>query len=241
MTVSKEAKYLQDFKANTKNSTFLGIIQTRETDKLYLYFRVRPDYTWADVTLIIPVDELSNADELNAKLKPLVQNWKAQGHGNYITSGLYYGYTCIDKDDKAKLRQFLVTKFEHVIAQVADVGAILELHDNRNVRPKIQTELNGLVTMGPFQITDFITFKRDHPYNYYKGFENFDSKPFTITTNYFGQDRATSRMLITKDNGDTFTIKAGDFKTAWKHVERIDEVEASADEVETSSNMTFDL
>lgn len=30
MTVSKEAKYLQEFKANTKNSTFLGIIQTRE-------------------------------------------------------------------------------------------------------------------------------------------------------------------------------------------------------------------
>ena len=238
MTVSKEAKYLQEFKANTKNSTFLGIIQTRETDKLYLYFRVRPDYTWADVTLIIPVDELANADELNAKLKPLVQNWKAQGHGDYITSGLYYGYTCIGKDDKAKLRQLLVTKFDHVIAQVADVDAILELHDNRNVRPRIQTELNGLVTMGPFLITDFITFKRDHPDCYYKGFDNFDSKPFTITTNYFGQDRATSRMLVTKDNGDTFTIKAGDFKMAWKYVERIEEVEQEEVEPVTTS---FDL
>ena len=238
MTVSKEAKYLQEFKANTKNSTFLGIIQTRETDKLYLYFRVRPDYTWADVTLIIPVDELANANELNAKLKPLVQNWKAQGHGDYITSGLYYGYTCIDKDDKAKLRQLLVTKFDHVIAQVADVDAILELHDNRNVRPRIQTELNGLVTMGPFLITDFITFKRDHPDCYYKGFDNFDSKPFTITTNYFGQDRATSRMLVTKDNGDTFTIKAGDFKMAWKYVERIEEVEQEEIEVTTTN---FDL
>ena len=39
MTVSKEAKYLQDFKATTKNSTFLGIIQKSNTDKLYLDFR----------------------------------------------------------------------------------------------------------------------------------------------------------------------------------------------------------
>lgn len=239
MTVSKEAKYLQEFKANTKNSTFLGIIQTRETDKLYLYFRIRPDYTWADVTLSIPVDELANADELNAKLKPLVQNWKAQGHGNYITSGLYYGYTCIDKDDKAKLRQLLVTKFDHVIAQVADVDAILELHDNRNVRPRIQTELNGLVTMGPFQITDFIAFKQSWSYNHLKDLKNFDSKSFTITTNYFGQDRASSRLLVTKDNGDTFIIKAGDFKASWKYVERIDEKETTVDEKETTT--TFEL
>ena len=240
MAVSKEAKYLRDFKANTKNSTFLGIIQTRNTDRLFLDFRIRPDYTWADVTLSIPVDELANADELNQKLKPLVQTWKAQGHGDYITSGLYYGYPYIDKDDKAKLRQLLVTKFDHVIAQVADVDAILELHDNRNVRSRIQTELNGLVTMGPFQITDFITFKRDHPYNYYKGFENFDSKPFTITTNYFGQDRATSRMLVTKDNGDTFTIKAGDFKMAWKHVERIEEVDDPVQE-DSGKPVSFEL
>lgn len=240
MAVSKEAKYLREFKANTKNSTFLGVIQTRNTGELFLDFRIRPDYTWADVTLTIPVDELANADELNQKLKPLIQTWKAQGHGNYITSGLYYGYSCIDKEDKAKLRQLLVTKFDHVIAQVTDVDAILELHDNRNVRSRIQTELNGLVTMGPFRITDFITFNSDHPYTYYKSFDNFDSKPFTITTNYFGQDRATSRMLVTKDNGDTFIIKAGDFKTAWKYVERIEEVEATADEVETS-NMTFNL
>lgn len=237
MTVSKEAKYLREFKANTKNSTFLGVIQTRETDKLYLYFRVRPDYTWADVTLIIPVDELANADELNAKLKPLVQNWKAQGHGDYITSGLYYGYTCIDKVD-AILRQLLVTKFDHVIAQVADVDAILELHDNRNVRPRIQTELNGLVTMGPFQITDFSAFKQSYPYNSYKNFENCDSKPFTITTNYFGQDRASSRLLVTKDNGDTFIIKAGDFKTSWKYVERVEEKENEEVEPVTTS---FDL
>lgn len=238
MTVSKEAKYLQDFKANTKNSTFLGIIQARETNKLFLYFRIHPDYTWADVTLVIPVDDLANADELNQKLKPMVQAWKAQGHGNYIISGLYYGYPCIDKDDKAKLRKLLVTKFDHMIAQVTDVDAILALNDNRNVRPRIQTELNGLVTMGPFQITDFITFKRDYPECYYKGFDNFDSKPFTITTNYFGQERATSRMLVTKDNGDTFTIKAGDFKNAWRHVEHIDEVEA--EEIEEST-ISFDL
>ena len=235
MTVSKEAKYLREFNANTKNSTFLGVIQTRNTGELFLDFRIRPDYTWADVTLTIPVDELANADELNAKLKPLVQNWKAQGHGDYITSGLYYGYPYIDKEDKAKLRQLLVTKFDYVIAQVADVDAILELHDNRNVRPRIQTELNGLVTMGPFLITDFITFKRDHPYNYYKGFDNFDSEPFTITTNYFGQDRATSRMLVTKDNGNTFIIKAGDFKTAWKYVERVEKKETEEVEPITTS------
>lgn len=206
---------------------------------MYLYFRVRPDYTWADVTLIIPVDELANANELNAKLKPLVQNWKAQGHGNYITSGLYYGYTCIDKDDKAKLRQLLVTKFDHVIAQVADVDAILELHDNRNVRPRIQTELNGLVTMGPFQITDFIAFKQSWSYNHLKDLRNFDNEPFTITTNYFGQDRASSRLLVTKDNGDTFIIKAGDFKASWKYVERIVEEETPVEKKETTT--TFEL
>lgn len=240
MTVSKEAKYLRDFKANTKNSTFLGIIQKSNTDKLFLDFRIRPDYTWADVTLSIPVDELANADELNQKLKPLVQTWKAQMHYSHVAGGLYYYYPHIDKEDKAKLRQLLVTKYDRVIAQVADVDAILESHDNRNVRPRIQTELNGLVTMGPFQITDFITFRRDHPDCYYKGFDNFDSKPFTITTNYFGQDRASSRMLVTKENGDTFIIKAGDFKTAWKYVERIDEVETTVDDIETSS-MAFDL
>lgn len=240
MTVSKEAKYLQEFKANTKNSTFLGVIQKSNTGKLFLDFRIRPDYTWADVTLSIPVDELANADEFNQKLKPLVQTWKTQKRYSHISGGLYYYYPHIDKEDKAKLRQLLVTKFDRVIAQVADVDTVLELHDNRNVRPRIQTELNGLVTMGPFQITDFITFKRDHPDKYYKGFDNFDSKSFTITTNYFGQDRATSRMLVTKDNGDTFTIKAGDFKTAWKHVERIDEKETTADEIETDT-MAFEL
>lgn len=240
MTVSKEAKYLQEFKANTKNSTFLGVIQKSNTDKLFFDFRIRPDYTWADVTLSIPVDELANVDELNQKLKPLVQTWKAQRHYSHISGGLYYYYPHIDKDDKAKLRQLLVTKFDHVITQVADVDAILELHDNRNVRPKIQTELNGLVTMGPFQITDFSAFKQSYPYNSYKNFENLDSEPFTITTNYFGQDRASSRLLVTKDNGDIFIIKAGDFKTAWKYVERVDEVETTVDEVKTS-NMTFDL
>lgn len=203
-------------------------------------FRIRPDYTWADVTLSIPVDELANVDELNQKLKPLVQTWKTQRHYSHVAGGLYYYYPHIAKEDKAKLRQLLVTKYDRVIAQVADVDAILELHDNRNVRPRIQTELNGLVTMGPFQITDFITFRRDHPDCYYKGFDNFDSKSFTITTNYFGQDRATSRMLVTKENGDTFIIKAGDFKTAWKYVERIDEVETTVDDIETSS-MAFDL
>lgn len=238
MTVSKEAKYLQEFKVTTKNSTFLGVIQKSNTDKLFLDFRIRPDYTWADVTLSIPVDELANADELNQKLKPLVQTWKAQGHGNYITTGLYYGYPCFDKEDKAKLRQLLVTKFDHVIAQVADVDAILELHDNRNVRPRIQTELNGLVTMGPFQITDFSAFTQGPAYKHFKGIDNFDSEPFTITTNYFGQDRATSRMLVTKANGNTFIIKAGDFKTAWKYIERIEEAEPVETEASTTS---FDL
>lgn len=42
-------------------------------------------------------------------------------------------------------------------------------------------------------------------------------------------------MLVTKDNGDTFTIKAGDFKTAWKHVERIEEVEQEEIEVTTTN------
>lgn len=235
MTVSKEAKYLQEFKANTKNSTFLGIIQKSNTDKLFLDFRIRPDYTWADVTLTIPVDELANADELNQKLKPLVQTWKTQRHYSHVAGGLYYYYPHIDKEDKAKLRQLLVTKFDHVIAQVSDVDAILELHNNRNVRPRIQTELNGLVTMGPFQITDFIAFKQSYAYNSYKNFENCDSKSFTITTNYFGQDRALSRLLVTKDDGDTFTIKAGDFKTAWKYVERVEEKENEEVEPVTTS------
>lgn len=202
---------------------------------------IRLDYTWQDVNLYIPVNELNNAEDLNEKLKPLITALKNNNSYEHILHGYLYVYQNMDKTDKAKFSQLLVTKFEHVISLIADVDVILELHDNRNARPEIHKELNGLVTMGPFQITDFITFKRDYPSHYYKSFDDFDSKPFTITTNYFGQDRATSRMLITKDNGDTFTIKAGDFKTAWKHVERIDEVEAPADEVETSSNMTFDL
>lgn len=240
MTVSKEAKYLQEFKANTKNSTFLGIIQKSNTDKLFLDFRIRPDYTWADVTLSIPVDEFANVDELNQKLKPLVQTWKTRRHYSHVLGGLYYYYPHLDKEDKAKLRQLLVTKFEHVISLIADVDAILELHDNRNARPEIHKELNGLVTMGPFQITDFIAFTQSWSYSHLKDFDSFDSEPFTITTNYFGQDKATSRMLVTKDNGDTFIIKAGDFKPAWEYVERVEEKETTVEEVETS-NMTFDL
>lgn len=235
MTVSKEAKYLQEFKANTKNSTFLGVIQKSNTDKLFLDFRIRPAYTWADVTLSIPVDELANADELNQKLKLLVQTWKAQRHYSHISGGLYYYYPHLDKEDKAKLRQLLVTKFDRMITQVADVDAILELHDNRNVRPRIQTELNGLVTMGPFQITDFSAFKQSWAYEHYKGFETFDDESFTITTNYFGQDRASSRLLVTKDNGDTFIIKAGDFKPAWKYIERVEEKETEEVEPVTTS------
>ena len=238
MAVSKEANYLQEFKANTKNCKFRGIIQNKHTNDLSLYFMIRLDYTWQDVNLYIPVNELNNAEDLNEKLKPLITALKNNNLYEHILHGYLYVYQNIDKEDKAKLRQLLVTKFDHVIAQVADEDAILELHDNRNVRPRIQTELNGLVTMGPFQITDFITFKCDHPYNYYKGFENFDSKPFTITTNYFGQDRATSRMLVTKADGDTFIIKAGDFKTAWKYVERVEEKETEEVEVSTTS---FDL
>lgn len=45
MTVSKEAKYLQAFKANTKNCKFKGIIQNKYTNDLSLYFMIRLDYT----------------------------------------------------------------------------------------------------------------------------------------------------------------------------------------------------
>lgn len=240
MTVSKEANYLQEFKANTKNCKFRGIIQNKYTNDLSLYFMIRLDYTWQDVNLYIPVNELSNASKLNAQLKFMITALKNNNLYEHVLDGYLYAYQNMDKDDKAKLRKLSVTKFEHVISLIADLDAILDLHDNRYVRLRIREELNGLVTMGPFQITDFITFKRDHPSNYYKGFESFDNKPFTITTNYFGQERATSRMLVTKDNGDTFTIKAGDFKTAWQQVERIDKVETKEAEVETG-NMTFDL
>lgn len=240
MAVSKEANYLQEFKANAKNCKFKGIIQNKHTNDLSLYFMIRLDYTWQDVNLYIPVNELNNAEVLNSKLNRLIAILRNNNSWEHILNGYLYVYQNIDKDDKAKLRKLSVTKFEHVISLIADLDAILDLHDNRNARPKIREELNGLVTMGPFQITDFITFKRDHPSNYYKGFESFDNKPFTITTNYFGQERATSRMLVTKDNGDTFTIKAGDFKTAWQQVERIDKVETKEAEVETG-NMTFDL
>lgn len=240
MAVSKEANYLQEFKASTKNCKFKGIIQNKQTNDLSLYFMIRLDYTWQDVNLYIPVNELNNADELNGKLNPLITALKNNNSYEHILNGYLYVYQNIDKETKAKLRKLLVTKFEHVISLIVDLDAVLDLHDNRYVRLGIREELNGLVTMGPFQITDFMTFKRDHPSNYYKGFESFDNKPFTITTNYFGQDRATSRMLVTKDNGDTFTIKAGDFKTAWKHVERIEEKETTADEIETDT-MAFEL
>ena len=240
MTVSKEANYLQEFKADTKNCKFKGIIRSKYTNDLSLYFMICLDYTWQDVNLYIPVNELNNAEVLNRKLNHLIVTLKNNNSYEHILNGYLYVYQNIDKEAKAKLRQLLVTKFEHVISLIADVDAILELHDNRNARPEIHKELNGLVTMGPFQITDFSAFKQSYPYNSYKNFENLDSEPFTITTNYFGQDRATSRMLVTKDNGDTFTIKAGDFKTAWRHVERIEEVETTVEEVKTS-NMAFDL
>lgn len=238
MTVSKEANYLQEFKADTKNCKFKGIIRNKYTNDLSLYFMIRLDYTWQDVNLYIPVNELNNAEDLNRKLNHLIVTLKNNNSYEHILDGYLYVYQNIDKEAKAKLRQLLVTKFEHVISLIADVDAILELHDNRNARPEIHKELNGLVTMGPFQITDFIAFKQSYPYNSYKNFENCDSKPFTITTNYFGQDRASSRLLVTKDNGDTFTIKAGDFKMAWKYVERIEEVEQEEIEVTTTN---FDL
>lgn len=238
MTVSKEANYLQEFKADTKNCKFKGIIRSKYTNDLSLYFMIRLDYTWQDVNLYIPVNELNNAEVLNRKLNHLIVTLKNNNSYEHILNGYLYVYQNIDKEAKAKLRQLLVTKFEHVISLIADVDAILELHDNRNARPEIHKELNGLVTMGPFQITDFIAFKQSYPYNSYKNFENCDSKPFTITTNYFGQDRASSRLLVTKDNGDTFTIKAGDFKMAWKYVERIEEVEQEEIEVTTTN---FDL
>lgn len=240
MAVSKETKYLQEFKATRQNCKFRGIVQNKLTNALSLYFMIRMDYTWQDVNLLIPVSALSKADELNDKLAPLVSAWKSQGHFDYITSGVYYGYPVIDKDDKARLRQLLVTKFEYVISLIADLDAILDLNDNRNVRPKIREELNGLITMGPFQITDFSAFTQSWSYNYLKSLNNFDSEPFTITTNFFGQDRASSRLLVTKDNGDTFMIKAGDFESSWKYVEHVPEKEMAVDETETNS-MAFDL
>lgn len=240
MTVSREANYLQAFKANTKNCKFKGIIQNKYTNDLSLYFMIRLDYTWQDVNLYIPVNELNNAEDLNGKLNPLITALKNNNSYEHILHGYFYVYQNMDKTDKAKLRQLLVTKFEHVISLIADVDAILELHDNRNARPEIHKELNGLVTMGPFQITDFIAFTQSWSYSHLKDFDSFDSEPFTITTNYFGQDKATSRMLVTKDNGDTFIIKAGDFKPAWEYVERVEEKETTVDEVETSS-MAFEL
>ena len=238
MTVSKEANYLQAFKANTKNCKFKGIIQNKYTNDLSLYFMIRLDYTWQDVNLYIPVNELNNAEDLNGKLNPLITALKNNNSYEHILHGYFYVYQNMDKANKAKLRQLLVTKFEQVISLIADLDAILDLHDNRNARPEIHKELNGLVTMGPFQITDFIAFKQSYPYNSYKNFENCDSKSFTITTNYFGQDRASSRLLVTTDNGDTFIIKAGDFKTAWKYVERVEEKETEEVEPVTTS---FDL
>lgn len=240
MAVSKEAKYLQEFKANTKNCKFRGITQNKYTNDLFLSFMIRLDYTWQDVNLYIPVNELSKADDLNRKLKPLIVALKNNNSYEHILDGYLYAYQNMDKTDKAKLRQLLVTKFEHVISQIVDLDAILDLHDNRNVSPRIREELNGLITMGPFQITDFSGFTQSWSYNHLKSLNNFDSEPFTITTNYFGQDRASSRLLVTKDNGDTFIIKAGDFKSSWNYVERVEEKETTVEEVKTNT-MAFDL
>lgn len=240
MTVSKEANYLQEFKANTKNCKFKGIIQNKHTNDLSLYFMIRLDYTWQDVNLYIPVNELSNASNLNAQLKFMITALKNNNLYEHILDGYLYVYQNMDKTDKAKLRRLLVTNFEHVILLIIDLDAVLDLHDNRNARPKIREELNGLITMGPFQITDFSAFKQSWSYNHLKDLKNFDSESFTITTNYFGQDRASSRLLVTKDNGDTFIIKAGDFKASWKYVERIEENETPVDEIETDT-MTFEL
>lgn len=240
MTVSKEAKYLQEFKANTKNCKFRGIIQNKYTNDLSLYFMIRLDYTWQDVNLYIPVNELNKAEDLNQKLKHLLVALKNNNSYEHILNGYLYVYQNMDKTDKAKLRQLLVTKFEHVISQVVDLDAVLDLHDNRNVSPRIREELNGLITMGPFQITDFSGFTQSWSYNHLKSLNNFDSEPFTITTNYFGQDRASSRLLVTKENGDTFIIKAGDFKSSWEYVERVDKKETTVDETKTNP-MAFDL
>lgn len=240
MTVSKEANYLQEFKANTKNCKFRGIIQNKYTNDLSLFFMIRLDYTWQDVNLYIPVNELSNASNLNAQLKFMITALKNNNLYEHVLDGYLYVYQNMDKTDKAQLRRLLVTNFEHVILLIIDLDAVLDLHDNRNARPKIREELNGLITMGPFQITDFSAFKQSWSYNHLKDLKNFDSEPFTITTNYFGQDRASSRLLVTKDNGDTFIIKAGDFKASWKYVERIEEKETPVDEIETDT-MTFEL
>lgn len=239
MTVSREANYLQEFKADTKNCKFRGIIQNKYTNDLSLFFMIRLDYTWQDVNLYIPVNELNKAEDLNGKLSPLVVTLKNNNLYEHVLDGYLYAYQNMDKEDKAKLRRLSVTKFEHVISQIADLDAILALHDNRNVSPRIREELNGLITMGPFQITDFSGFTQSWSYNHLKDLKNFDSEPFTITTNYFGQDRASSRLLVTKDNGDTFIIKAGDFKSSWEYVERIAEKETPVEKKETTT--TFEL
>lgn len=240
MTVSKEAKYLQEFKANTKNCKFRGIIQNKYTNDLSLYFMIRLDYTWQDVNLYIPANELNNAEALNGKLNPLITALKNSNLYEHILDGYLYAYQNMDKADKAKLRQLLVTKFEHMISQISDLDAVLALHDNRNVSPRIREELNGLITMGPFQITDFSGFTQSWSYNHCKSLNNFDSEPFTITTNYFGQDRVSSRLLVTKENGGTFIIKTGDFKSSWEYVERVEEKETIIAEVETDT-MAFEL
>lgn len=240
MTVSKEANYLQEFKADTKNCKFRGIIQNKYTNDLSLYFMIRLDYTWQDVNLYIPVNELSNASKLNAQLKFMITALKNNNLYEHILDGYLYAYQNMDKEDKAKLRRLSVTNFEHVISLIIDLDAVLDLHDNRNARPKIREELNGLITMGPFQITDFSAFKQSWSYNHLKDLKNFDNELFTITTNYFGQDRASSRLFVTKDNGDTFIIKAGDFKSSWEYVERVTEKETTVDETEINP-MAFDL
>ena len=239
MTVTNEAKYLREFKANAKNCKFKGIIKNDNSKDLYLLFTINLDYTWQAIDLRIPVNELSNASELNSRLKFMISPFDTAFSFNYIMHGRWYRYMDFDKIDKAKLRQLRLTDFEYVIAQIADLDELLDAEDNRSSRPRIRFEVNGLITMGPFVISNFAEFKKSYAYLDCKGFTNFDNKQFTITTNYFGQNK-TSKLQVNKSDGESFIIKAGDFDTSWRFVKRVDTTETEDNSVDEAS-FAFEL
>ena len=240
MALTNEAKYLREFKANTKNGKFKGIVRNDHSKDLYLLFAINLDYTWQAIDLRIPVNELPNADAVNSELKPILTIFDTTFSFDYVMHGRWYKYMDFDKTDKAKLRQLRLTDFEYVISQVADLDELLDAEDNRNSRPRIRFEINGLITMGPFVISDFEAFKQSYAYSNCKGFNNFDNEPFTITTNYFGQNK-TSKLQINKSDGESFIIKAGDFDTAWRFIERIDTAEIDDSLVDETNTMAFEL
>lgn len=240
MALTNEAKYLREFKANTKNCKFKGIVRNDNRKDLYLLFTINLDYTWQAIDLRIPVNELPNAGEVNSKLKFMLSVFDTAFSFDYVMHGRWYRYMDFDKIDKAKLRQLRLTDFEYVIAQITDLDELLDAEDNRSSRPRIRFEVNGLITMGPFVISDFVEFKQSYAFNNFKGLNNFDNEPFTITTNYFGQNK-TSKLQINKSDGESFIIKAGDFDTSWRFVERIGTAESNDSSVGETNTMAFEL